>query len=226
MTSLDALAWPQLGGARSDLLVVPLGATEQHGPHLPLTTDTEIAVALAARLVGAVAQACLAPALPYGASGEHQGFAGTLSIGTAATTQVLVELGRSAGETFARLLFVCAHGGNAEALSSAVELLRREGRDVRAWTPRWSGDAHAGELETSLMLALAPERVDLGRAQAGNRAPLGELLGALRAGGVSAVSANGVLGDPAGASAERGEALLAAEQERMTRMVRAWLSDG
>ena len=74
---------------------------------------------------------------------------------------MLVELGRSATETFARVLFVCAHGGNAEPLAEAVARLRAEGRDVRAWSPRWSGDAHAGHLETSLMLAIAPERVQL-----------------------------------------------------------------
>jgi mycofactocin precursor peptide peptidase len=219
--ALDGAAWPDLDGAR--LVIVPVGATEQHGPHLPLSTDTEIAQALAGRLAAAVSGACLAPALPYGASGEHQGFPGTLSVGIDATARLLVELGRSATETFARVLFVCAHGGNAQPLSEAVAQLCAEGRDVRAWSPRWSGDAHAGHLETSLMLAIAPERVHLGRVEAGNPAPLAELMPALRADGVRAVSANGVLGDPAQASAGHGRALLAAEHERMTRMVRAWL---
>jgi creatinine amidohydrolase len=218
---LESAAWPDLGGAR--LLIVPVGATEQHGPHLPFSTDTDIAQALGARLAAAVPGACLAPALPYGASGEHQGFAGTLSIGAPATAQVLIELGRSATETFARVLFVCAHGGNAQPLADAVARLCAEARDVRAWTPRWSGDAHAGHLETSLMLAVAPERVDLTRADAGNTAPLAELMPVMRAAGVRAVSANGVLGDPMSASAEHGRALLAAEHERMTRMVREWL---
>ena len=138
----------------------------------------------------------VAPAVAYGASGEHQAFAGTLSIGRDATALLLVELARSATETFPRVLYVCAHGGNAEPLNDAVARLRSEGRDVRAWTPRWPGDAHAGQLETSLMLAIAPERVDLARAQAGNRAPIGELMPVLRADGVRAASPNGVLGDP------------------------------
>ncbi|HEX3830360.1 MAG TPA: mycofactocin biosynthesis peptidyl-dipeptidase MftE [Solirubrobacteraceae bacterium] len=221
MSALDRAAWPDLGGAR--LLIVPVGATEQHGPHLPLSTDTDIAQALGTRLAAALPGACLAPALPYGASGEHQAFPGTLSIGSSATAQVLLELGRSSTETFARVLFICAHGGNAEALSGAVGKLCAEGRDVRAWSPRWSGDAHAGHLETSLMLAIAPERVRLERAQIGNPAPLAELMPVMRAEGVRAVSANGVLGDPAQASAEHGRALLAAEHERITRMVREWL---
>jgi mycofactocin system creatininase family protein len=221
MSSLDSAAWPDLGGAQ--LLIVPVGATEQHGPHLPLSTDTDIAHALGARLAAAVPGACLAPALPYGASGEHQAFPGTLSIGSSATAQVLVELGRSATETFARVLFICAHGGNGPALSGAVAKLCAEGRDVRAWSPRWSGDAHAGHLETSLMLAIAPERVRLEHAEVGNPAPLAELMPVMRAEGVRAVSANGVLGDPAQASAEHGRTLLAAEHERITRMVREWL---
>ncbi len=80
MSSLQALASSELADA-DVLLVVPLGATEQHGPHLPLGTDTEIAVALANRLADQLPQAIVAPAMPFGSSGEHQGFLGTLSIG-------------------------------------------------------------------------------------------------------------------------------------------------
>lgn len=184
-----------------DLLAVPLGATEQHGPQLPLGTDTIIATALAATLPCAVA-----PALPYGSSGEHAGFPGTLSIGQDALAHVLVELVRGCG--FARVLFVCAHGGNAEPLARAVRTLREEGRAVWAWSPRWEGDAHAGRVETSLMLALAPSLVGAQR-EPGNVEPLATLLPRLREEGVRAVSPNGVLGDPAGASAEEGRALLA-----------------
>jgi creatinine amidohydrolase len=205
MGSLGSLALDELtsGEVSGDLLIVPLGATEQHGPHLPLGTDTVIASALAI----SVADAVIAPALPYGSSGEHAGFPGTLSIGQAALTQVLVELVRSC--SFSRVLFVSAHGGNAEPLAAAVREARGEGCDVWAWSPRWKGDAHAGRTETSLMLALAPQLVRSPR-EAGNTAPLNGLLPRLRAEGVRAVSPNGVLGDPAGASADEGRALLAA----------------
>lgn len=202
------------------LLVVPLGATEQHGPHLPLGTDTVIASALAFRLGGG---AVVAPALPYGSSGEHQAFPGTVSIGQDAVEKVLVELARSATATFDRVLLLCAHGGNAGPVARAVRRLRQEGRDVRAWSPAsvWDGDAHAGHVETSAMLALAPEMVAMDRAAVGNPAPLGALMGALRDGGVRAVSANGVLGDPTGASAVAGVELL----ERATVALRGFVAE-
>jgi mycofactocin precursor peptide peptidase len=204
------------------LLVVPVGSTEQHGPHLPLSTDTDVAVALASRLAARRGGVLVAPPVPYGSSGEHQGFAGTLSIGAAATELLLVELGRSAlPATARRMLLVSAHGGNAGPVAAAVRLLRSEGRDVRAWSPRWRGDAHAGRTETSVQLALDPVRVRAG-ATAGNPAPLAELMPALRAGGVSAVSPNGVLGDPTGASAAEGEALLAAATADLYTVVDQW----
>ena len=203
------LTWPQAQGRTGRLLVVPLGATEQHGPHLPLSTDTDVARALALRLAERRGDVDVAPAVPYGASGEHAGFAGTLSIGSAALESMLVELVRSATGTWTRVLLLSAHGGNADAVRGAVALLRAESRDVRAWSPSWPGDAHAGRTETSVQLALGPHRVLAAAAAAGASAPLAELLPRLRTGGVLAVSANGVLGDPAGAGAEEGERLLA-----------------
>ncbi|MCU1692331.1 MAG: mycofactocin system creatininase family protein [Frankiales bacterium] len=196
---------------------MPLGATEQHGPHLPLSTDTDLALALAERTAARRPDVDVAPAVPYGASGEHAGFPGTLSLGTAALELLLVELCRSATATWSRVLLLSAHGGNADAIRAAVALLRADSRDVRAWSPSWGpgGDAHAGRTETSLQLALDPSRV--GTPVAGVTAPVRELLPALRAGGVRAVSPNGVLGDPAGASAEEGRRLLDEAVEALDR---------
>lgn len=211
--SLERATWPGVDERRHEgatTLLVPLGATEQHGPHLPLGTDTHLAGVLARVAASRVAGAFVAPTLPYGSSGEHQDFPGTLSIGAEATELVLVELGRSAGETLDRLLFVNGHGGNSVPLAGAVRRLRDEGRSVGAWSPRWEGDAHAGRVETSLMLALSPRQVHPERATVGNAKPLAELIERLRDDGVRAVSPNGVLGDPAGASAAEGDRLLAA----------------
>jgi mycofactocin system creatininase family protein len=224
MTELAGLTSPdagQLAGAGA-LLCVPVGATEQHGPHLPLSTDTDLAVALSARLAESWPGVIVAPPLAYGSSGEHQGFAGTLSIGQEALELTLVELCRSASLTFSRVLLVSTHGGNAAPVRRAEQRLRAESRDVRAWMPNWRGDAHAGRSETSLQLALAPGRVRLDRAEPGDRRPISELLPLLRASSVRAVSANGVLGDPAGASAAEGDALLRELLDDLQRAVRTW----
>jgi mycofactocin precursor peptide peptidase len=200
-----------LAGSTSDevpagaTLVVPVGSVEQHGPHLPLDTDRLVAGELATRLCATHDGLVLAPALPYGASGEHEGAAGTVSIGTEALTRVLVELGRSATRWAARVLFVNGHGGNLDALTAAVSLLRHEGRDVAWWS--WSlpgADAHAGATETSLLLALDPGRVRHDRIEVGDTRPLAELLPLLREHGVPGVSPNGVLGDPTRADAAAG----------------------
>ncbi|MBS1843472.1 MAG: mycofactocin biosynthesis peptidyl-dipeptidase MftE [Actinobacteria bacterium] len=221
---LDRATWPEVDERAvtgPTTLIVPLGATEQHGPHLPIGTDTKIAVALAGLAAAELPGAVVAPAVPYGSSGEHQDFAGTLSIGAEATELLLVELGRSATESFDRLLLVNAHGGNAGSLRAAVERLRDEGRDVRAWSPSWGGDAHAGRTETSLMLALAPESVRDGCA-AGNTAPLATLIDDLRAQGVRAVAPDGVLGDPTEASAAEGRWLIATAVEQLRATLAVW----
>jgi len=106
-------------------------------------------------------------------------------------------------------VLVCAHGGNAGPLRRALERLDAEGRSVSGWWPRWGGDLHAGRTETSLLLAVAPDRVRLADAAPGDTRTLDELLPLLEAGGVGAVSPTGVLGDPAGATADEGRALLA-----------------
>lgn len=219
---LGALAWPQIP---TGMLVVPVGSTEQHGPHLPVTTDTDIAQAIADRLSERRSDVIVAPALSYGSSGEHAGFTGTLSIGRDATELVLMELGRSAADSFGQVLLVSTHGGNAEPVNRAVRRLRAEGRDVKAWAPRWEGDAHAGRVETSVMLALVPERVAMDQAAPGNTEPLAQILPALSAGGTRALSENGVLGDPTGASADEGRRLLAAALDQLEAMVTDWMRD-
>jgi mycofactocin system creatininase family protein len=191
--------------------VVPLGSLEQHGPHLPMDTDTRIAQAVASRACAGRPGAGLAPAIPVGASGEHADFPGTLSIGTAALTTLLVELGRHASLHWPAMLLVNGHGGNAPAISDAVRQLRAEGRQCRVWHAGLPGsDAHAGRTETSMMLALAPEDVLMAAAVPGDTRPIQVLMPVLRARGVRAVSRSGVLGDPSGASAKEGERLLAA----------------
>ena len=212
--------------AAGAVLVVPVGSTEQHGPHLPLATDADLAQALCSRLSSRLGEqrpgVVVAPLVPYGSSGEHEGFAGTISIGQEATELLLTELGRSATRSFARVLLVSTHGGNIEAVRRAVTRLRAESRDVSVWLPRWHGDAHAGRAETSLQLALAPASVRLDRAEAGNTTPIGDLMPALRATAVRGVSPNGVLGDPAGASADEGAAMFGDLLADLTAYLERW----
>lgn len=210
MTRLSDTAWPdaaRLAGAGA-VLVIPVGACEQHGPHLPVTTDADLAVAVAQAAAAADPLLVVAPVVAYGSSGEHDGFAGTLSLGQDATEQLLVELGRSATDAFAHVVLACTHGGNAAPLGRALARLADEGRSVTGWWPRWDGDLHAGRTETSLMLAIAPDRVGLSEATPGDTRPLRELLPLLEAGGVRSVSPSGVLGDPTGAGADEGRTLL------------------
>jgi creatinine amidohydrolase len=224
VTDLATLAWPDAAArAASTLLAVPVGSTEQHGPHLPLSTDTELAVALAHRLAVRRPDVIVAPAVAYGSSGEHAAFPGTLSIGQIALELLLVELIRSA-DAFAGAVLVSTHGGNTGPVGRAVGRLTGEGRHVRSWQPPAvdPGDSHAGHSETSLLLALRPAGVHIDRAEAGARQPLPELWPALRDGGVAAVSPNGVLGDPTGASATAGAALLADWTEHLVRSVAGW----
>lgn len=201
---LATLTWTDL--PERPLVLVPVGSTEQHGPHLPLQTDTVIATQVCNRLAEFVG-GYVAPAIAVGASGEHQGFPGVMSIGTGALRMVLVELVRSLADWAGRVVLVNGHGGNVEAVSGAVGQLVGEGHSVQ-WVPcAAGGDAHAGRTETSLMLHLTPWLVRQHRAERGNTKPIADLLPELRAQGVLALAPNGVLGDPTGASAAEGAAI-------------------
>jgi creatinine amidohydrolase len=225
--TLSTAHWPEVEAGTRRLLVVPVGSLEQHGAHLPLDTDTRIASAVATRACAGRAGVGLAPPIAIGASGEHADFAGTLSIGSVALSTLLIELGRHAALHWPAMLLVNGHGGNAAALRDAVKQLAAEGRQCHVWhaalrpaqlaaAPLATGpaaavlvpDAHAGRVETSVMLALAPADVRLEEASGGDTRPLREIMPDLIARGVRQVSPNGVLGDPAGASAAEGERLL------------------
>ncbi|MGH9043783.1 MAG: mycofactocin biosynthesis peptidyl-dipeptidase MftE [Acidimicrobiales bacterium] len=215
--------WTEVARSPGALLVVPLGSYEQHGPHLPLDTDTRIACALVQRISGLGFVHVAAP-FGYGASGEHADFSGTLSIGTGVLADALVELVRSARGAFGTVVVVCAHGGNADALVAAQERCRRDGDTLGVWWACPKGDAHAGRTETSLMLAIDPSTVREEAIEPGRREPLEVLWPELRRHGVKAVSSNGVLGDPRGASALEGKDMLDAMASDLEAVLRElWL---
>lgn len=201
---LATATWTEL--PERPLVLVPIGSTEQHGPHLPLETDTLVATAVARELAGRIG-GWATPAVSIGASGEHHGFPGVMSIGTSALRLVVVELVRSLSLWAGRVVLVNGHGGNVPAVTRAVDQLHVEGHAVSWVACVADGDAHAGRTETSLVLHLAPELVRKEHAEPGETRPLAEMLPDLVAHGVRWLSPNGVLGDPTGATAAEGAEL-------------------
>jgi len=204
---LGDATWPDVEARPRSVLIVPVGATEQHGPHLPLDTDTYLACEIAGRVNAVRPTSWLAPPIAFGASGEHADFPGTLSIGTDVLRDVVVELVRDSSRYWRSLLVVNGHGGNIDALQLAAEVCRHESRHFAAVHLALEGmDAHAGAAETSMMLYLDPDRVRLPLLQRGHIGSAHDLMPQLRTDGVRSVSPSGVLGDPTGATADEGRA--------------------
>ena len=223
--------WPEVERMRASgctTAILPLGSTEQHGPHLPFATDTLIAEAVAARVAQRLGGALCLPTLPIGCADEHLAFPGTLSLADDTLRAVVRDIARAlARHGFARLLVFTAHGGNYGALRAAAPVLVRELAPLRldvfldaaSLTRRLEGVAHAhgvtageagqhaGELETSILLALAPGLVRRECLTAGlvdPTLPSGELFYP----DLRRHAADGTVGDPRRASAERAAAYL------------------
>jgi creatinine amidohydrolase len=208
--TIGAMTSPEIRSRGSELLVaVPVGSCEQHGPHLPLWTDSLVAATLCDALAEARSDVAVAPLVGVGASGEHAGFAGTLSVGSPFLAAYLTELVRSSRTWSRGTLFVSGHGGNLDALREVQRTADEEGDDVVTYLPTVpGGDAHAGHTETSLIAAIDDDQVRHNVLVTGNLTPLAELAPALRRDGVAAVSPTGVLGDPTTASALQGRRVL------------------
>ena len=197
----------------SGIVLLPLGAWEQHGLHLPLHTDTVIieeVVNEAMALCPTIAQRfVVAPTLSITASDEHAGFSGTLSSGTEALVSTVVAICRSASWATG-VCIVNGHGGNADALKLITSALQHENISHHVWSlpPYKGGDMHAGHTETSVLLHIAPHLVDMTRAEQGATGAASELIASMRNGGVAAVSPNGIIGDATTATAEHGAAVM------------------
>ena len=235
------LNWKQVDALPRDrtLLILPTAAIEQHGPHLPLATDTLINNVLLGRaldLLPADAPVFALPPVCYGKSNEHLGFPGTLSVSSSTFISVLRDLGSSlAAGRFQRLVLFNTHGGN----SSLVDVMARDLRaefGLRTFTIFGSAGAtfdglnpqertygfHAGELETAYLLAATPSLVDTSAytsnyiAHIDDRALLAPENGAANFAWLTRdIAASGVMGDPRPATAANGELWLTAAAQRI-----------
>lgn len=211
-----------------------ISAIEQHGPHMPLVTDLlegEMLLGRALERVPGSVQLWALPSLAYGKSNEHIGFPGTVTLSASTLAAVVMDIARSVARAgFRRLVLVNSHGGNRTLLEALARDVREEtglmvfplstfliGLEFDAVTEdeaRWG--THAGDWETSLMLALAPELVHMDRVPDGRAypryeeqdpryvTPFGPVGFAWK---TEELSLSGAIGDPRGADAERGEAV-------------------
>ena len=218
----------------SKILLLPIGAWEQHGPHLPFDTDTIIVDSVVARALRDTQvdadSFAIAPTIAISASDEHVGFPGTLSMGTEALVQSVVAICRSASWSLG-VCIVNGHGGNVDALARISSALTYEKIRHSIWSlPSYDGsDMHAGHTETSVMLHVAPGTVQTDRIERGTIGDASALVAQMRATGVAGVSANGVLGDPTTATSEHGIAVMnlysASLIAHLATLSNDWLSD-
>lgn len=217
--------------AAGAIAVLPVGATEQHGAHLPTGTDTLLADHVATAAAEQTGDLVL-PALPYGCSlGHTDRWPGTLSLHPTTMTDVVVEVGRWAHASgYRKLVIVNGHATNGPPCQSAILQLRHELPDLRPrfisifdLTPeiaaRYQEDApdfHANEAETSLLLHLAESQVRPDRAVDEPDRTVGRVLSYA----MPAVTSSGVVGKPSIASADRGGALVAQLVEALADLLR------
>ena len=189
----------------SRIVILPLGSWEQHGAHLPPTTDTVIIEEVVRQSVVDSPEFIVAPSIAISASDEHGGFTHTLSTGTEPLVSAVVAIARSASWSTG-VCIVNGHGGNADALVRIHSALEYENVRHGIWSlPSYEGaDMHAGKTETSVMLHIAPHLVDISLAQPGALGKPTDIIPAMRVGGMKAVSENGVLGDPTQATQSHG----------------------
>jgi mycofactocin system creatininase family protein len=214
---------------RNPIVILPLGSWEQHGPHLPLDTDSLIINAVVESAVRSHPHAddfFVAPTLPITASDEHAGFAGGLSTGTSALVDAVVAICRSASAWARGVLIANGHGGNIDALRSISSALDHERIRHSVWSlPSYAGgDMHAGRTETSVLLHLDATSVrhDLIPPDSDPDVTVDRL----RESGVKASSPSGVLGRPSEATKQHGESVMNAYRtsltERMSTCVEEW----
>jgi creatinine amidohydrolase len=239
---LERMTRPQVEAALADgftAVVVPCGAVEQHGPHLPLFVDAEIGTRLGAEVARRLGNAVVAPTIRVGCSEHHMDFAGSLTLRHSTFKAVCIDYCTSlARHGFTRILLLPSHGGNfqpvAEVVGEIKETIGNECQvgaftDMIALVKVWRDEVesmsglgdrvggHADIAESSVMLCLHPDLVNQGAAEAGFAAELSQdLVDRILRDGMGSVTPNGILGDARGMSSEIGERLIAATADLIT----------
>jgi creatinine amidohydrolase len=253
LTTQDFARLLASGDAARTIAVLPVAATEQHGPHLPLSVDTVLVdgvVAAALPHLGAEVPVLFLPTQAVGFSPEHARFPGTLTLKTETIVRLWTDIGESvAAAGIRKLVLFNAHGGQVSVMDLVARdlrarlnllvysvswfnlpLLDAQGQDVNALfgADEHRFGIHAGDVETSMMLALDPERVDMAQAQnfdssSQDRAQKYSILG----NGKSAklgwqtqdYNAQGAVGNAAAATADKGHALVQAAGRSLAQLL-------
>jgi len=239
---LGELTWPEAEERfkQVDVALLPVGAVEQHGPHLPLDTDAFDADYLAKQVAAACSlpKPLVLPGVPYGVSYHHQEFSGTLSVSPETLARLIYEVGMSAARCgVTKLMIINGHGGNGPALHLAAQMINRDAHiftcidtgetsdaDIRDLVAT-ANDVHAGEIETSTTLAIRPElvKMDLAPRQIPRFSSHYLDFSSKRAVGWYAytkkISKSGVMGDATKATAEKGRRIWEVMIRRLVELV-------
>lgn len=237
MLDFSRTAWPEVAAAagRGTLAVLAIGACEQHGAHLPLTTDTDMAHGVAGRIATGLS-AMLLPPITYGDAWNNEAFAGTLSLSPTTLRAMIEDIGQGARRMGLRgLVIINGHFGNREPIALAARTLLEAGLPVIYLDypgmealagsicdskPAGPGFYHADEVETAMMLALRPESVDMTKAAA-DYPDFPPTFG-IEPMQLRDFADSGVFGDPRPATAAKGEALIAGIVAESLRLIALW----
>lgn len=245
-TRLEEMSWTEIKAALDNgqtTVIAAAGSMEQHGPHLPLQTDTLLGTFLVEAIVERIPGALRGPTIPFGVSEHHMRFSGTITLDEACFKEVVRQYVSSlAKHGFKTVVIIPSHGGNFAPLGALAEETggNIDGARYLAYsdlmafvdvlnataeadniTPAQAG-AHAGEAETSLVLAAREELVSMEYAVEGYVDAFGdEQVRRLFAEGMTALTDNGILGDARPADRQRGFAY----RDRMADFLAAWISE-
>lgn len=216
-------SWRDAGEAitRGAWAVLPVGALEQHGYHLPLTVDTDLATGVARGIANALG-ALLLPAIAYGDAWNNSGFLGTISLKPETLKAIVLDIGRELKRMGAPVLVTLnGHFGNKEPIALAARILEAEGlrvihldyprlealaAEICDSQPAGPGFFHADEVETSMMLALRPDSVRMEKAVA--EYPQFPATFGIEPMQLSEFNQSGVFGDPCPSTPEKGQKLI------------------